>query len=91
MKLGLKLLLAALILLGVMALFALVAGWLWYIVIGIAILGAIALAVSWGHGNSKAGPPAARTETRQEKAALRELRTLEKEQEREQKLTRRSR
>lgn len=90
MKLGLKLLLAALILLGLMSVLALLAGWLWYAVIAVAIVGGIALAISWGKSEkASVQSVSARTEAKQESAALKELRTLEKEQERQEKLTRR--
>ncbi|MGC4048065.1 MAG: hypothetical protein QM758_30105 [Armatimonas sp.] len=91
MKLGLKLLLALLILLGLMSLLALLAGWLWYIVIAIAVIGGIALAISWGRGEKTTAQPSARTEAKQQSAALKELRAMEKEQERQEKLTHRSR
>lgn len=89
MKLGLKLLLAALILLGLMSLLALLAGWLWYVIIAVAIIGGIALAISWGKSEKVATPPSARTEAKQQSAALKELRTMEKEQERQEKVTHR--
>ena len=90
MKLGLKLLLAALILMGVMSLLALVVGWLWYAVIAVALIGGVALAINWGRSKTTTAPSTPRTEAKQESAALKELRTMEKEQERQQKLGRRS-